>query len=75
MDELKISVHKNYADYAKFIKSAKTVFGDLMEESQNVLFNHKGEVTKPFSLKYLAEEDKRKIIVDKFMFYLWLLIG
>jgi hypothetical protein len=31
-----------------------------MEEAHNMLFSLKGKVTKPFSLKYLAEEDKRK---------------
>jgi DNA-binding Lrp family transcriptional regulator len=60
MDALTISVHKNYADYTKFIKRNKTVFGDLMVEAHNMLIDLKGEVTKPFSLEYLAEEEKRK---------------
>jgi len=60
MDALTISVHKNYADYDKFIKRNKMVFGDLMIEAHNMLIDLKGDITKPFSLKYLAEEEKRK---------------
>ena len=60
MDALTISVHKNYADYDKFIKRNRETFGDLMLEAHNMLIDLKGEVTKPFSLKYLAEEKKRK---------------
>ena len=60
MDASRISVHKNYADYDKFIKRNKTVFGDLMIEAHNMLIDLKGDITKPFSLKYLAEEEKRK---------------
>ena len=60
MDALTISVHKNYADYDKFIKRNKMVFGDLIIEAHNMLIDLKGDITKPFSLKYLAEEEKRK---------------
>jgi DNA-binding Lrp family transcriptional regulator len=60
MDVLTISVHKNYADYAKFIKMNRETFGDLMIETHNMLIDLKGGVTKPFSLKYLAEDETRK---------------
>ena len=60
MDALTISVHKNYADYAKFVKKNKMMFGDLMAEAHNMLIDLKGEVTKPFSLQYLAEEEKKR---------------
>jgi len=70
MDALTISVHKNYADYDKFIKRNKMVFGDIMIEAHNMLSDLKGDITKHFSLKYLAEE--KKIAVNKFVRYLWL---
>jgi DNA-binding Lrp family transcriptional regulator len=60
MDALTISVHKNYADYNTFIKRNRETFGDLIVEAHNMLIDLKGEVTKPFCLKYLAEEEKRK---------------
>ena len=60
MAALTIYVHKNYADYDKFIKRNKMVFGDIMIEAHNMLIDLKGDITKPFSLKYLAEEEKRK---------------
>ena len=58
MDALTISVHKNYADYDKFVKMNRKLWGDLMAETHNLLIDLKGEVTKPFSLKYLAEKQK-----------------
>ena len=58
MDALTISVHKNYADYAKFVKRNKMIFGELMAEAHNMLIDLKGEITKPFSVKYLAENQE-----------------
>ena len=59
MDALTISAHKNYADYDKFVKRNRLLFGDLMEEAHFMLIDLKGEVTKSFSLKYLAERQKK----------------
>lgn len=56
MDAVTVSVHKNYADYAKFVKKNKAMFGDLMAEAHNLLVDLKGEIAKPFALKYLAEK-------------------
>jgi DNA-binding Lrp family transcriptional regulator len=60
MDALTISVHKNYADYDKFVKINKTLFGDLMVEVHTMLIDLSGKITKPFSLDYLAENEKKK---------------
>ena len=45
-------------DYDKFVKRNRKLWGNLMVESHNMLIDLKGEVTKPFSLKYLAEKQK-----------------
>ena len=37
----------------------KTMFGCLIIDEHDMLIDLDEEVTKPFSLKYLAEEEKR----------------
>jgi len=59
MDALTISVHKNYTDYSNFIEKNKETFGDLIAEAHNMLIDFKGHITKPFSLKYLTEEQEK----------------
>jgi DNA-binding Lrp family transcriptional regulator len=59
MDAVAISIHKNYADYDAFIKRNRLMWGDLMTASHNMLIDLKGEITKPLSLKYLAENQKK----------------
>jgi len=58
MDALTKSVHKNYADYSNFIEKNKETFGDLIAEAHTMLIDL-GHITKPFSLKYLTEEQKK----------------
>ena len=59
MDAITISVHRNYAEYDNFVKRNKLLWGDLMEETHHMLIDLKGEVTKPFSLRSLAEKQKK----------------
>ena len=59
MDAVAISIHRNYADYDAFIKRNRLLWGDLMTESHNMLIDLKGEITKPLSLKYLAENPEK----------------
>ncbi|UCC58099.1 MAG: hypothetical protein JSW14_07015 [Candidatus Bathyarchaeum sp.] len=56
MDAVTISLHKNYVEYAKFREKNKEIWGHLFEDMHFMLVDLKGEITKPFSLKYLAEQ-------------------
>lgn len=60
MDAVAISIHKNYADYDAFIKRNRLLWGDLMVKSHQMLVDLKGEISKPLSLKYLADAEKRE---------------
>lgn len=50
-----ISLHKNYADYADFIREVKMEGEGIITDSDSLLISLKGFIAKPFSLKYLAE--------------------
>lgn len=58
MDAVAVSIHKTYADYDDFIKRNRLLWGDLMIKSHHMLVDLKGEITKPLSLKYLADTEK-----------------
>lgn len=50
-----ISLHKNYADYAKFIAENRQHWGEFMEDYDTMLVSLRGLVVKPLSLSYLAK--------------------
>lgn len=50
-----ISLHRNYADYSKFITKYMTEWRDIIESYETVLISIPGTIVKPLSLKYLAE--------------------
>ena len=56
MDAVTISLHKNYLEYSKFLEKNKEIWGHLIQDVHFMLVDLKGEITKPFSLKYLAEQ-------------------
>ena len=60
MDAVAISIHKNYAAYDAFVKRNRLWWGNLMLDSHQMLVDLRGGITKPLSLKYLAESDKTK---------------
>ena len=54
-DALCVSLHKNYSDYAQFIRNHNSELADLITESQSFTADLNPEIiTKPFSLKYLT---------------------
>ncbi len=58
MDAVTISLHKNYVEYTKFLEKNKEIWGHLMHDVHFMLVDLKGDITKPFSLKYLAEQQQ-----------------
>jgi DNA-binding Lrp family transcriptional regulator len=54
-DAVCVSLHKNYSDFAQFIRTHDSELSDLITASQTFTADLKpGEIIKPFSLKYLA---------------------
>jgi DNA-binding Lrp family transcriptional regulator len=54
-DAVCVSLHKNYSDFAQFIREHDSELSDLIVESQTFHADlNPGVVIKPFSLKYLA---------------------
>ena len=58
MDAVTVSVHKNYAEYKSFIMENKK-WGKFVVEAQYILVDLGGDVTKPLSLKDLAEKPEK----------------
>ena len=50
-----MSLHRNYTDYSKFISKLLAEGGDDIEENETYLISLKDYITKPFSLKHIAE--------------------
>ena len=55
MDAITLSVHKNYAEYMNFLIENKK-WRKFVVEAHFILVDLGGDVTKPFSFKYLAEK-------------------
>jgi len=54
-DAVCVSFHKNYSDFAQFMRTHDSELSDLITESQTFNADLKpGVMIKPFSLKYLA---------------------
>ena len=58
MDAVTVSLHKDYAAYKDFLAKNKNKWGTFMAEVHYILVDLKGELTKPFSLRSLAEKRK-----------------
>jgi len=50
-----ISLHKNYAEYSRFVTENMQYWGDELEDYASMLVSLGGLVVKPLSLTYLAE--------------------
>ena len=55
-----ISLHKGYADYAKFTKELESDWGIHMDDWGSMLVDLTGVVLKPLSLKYLGEQQETR---------------
>ncbi|MDH5390117.1 MAG: Lrp/AsnC family transcriptional regulator [Candidatus Bathyarchaeota archaeon] len=53
-----ISLHKSYADYSNFLSENLLELGDAIKEYDSMLIDLNGRIVKPFSLKYLAEQEE-----------------
>ena len=50
-----VSIHRNYADFSKFISNLRAEGNDLINDLDSMLVSLENQVAKPLSLKYLAE--------------------
>jgi len=50
-----ISLHRSYADYAKFVAENRQYWGEFMEDYDTMLVSLRGLVVKPLALSYLAK--------------------
>ena len=53
-----ISLHKNYSDYSNFLAENLREWGDYVEDYDTLLISLQGRIIKPFSLKYLTEQEE-----------------
>ncbi len=51
-----ISLHKNYTEYAKFVREQLTHWEADIQDYDGMLISLKGTIAKPLSLGYLAEQ-------------------
>ncbi len=57
-DAVCVSLHKQYSDFAKFVRAHDAELVDFVAESQTFTADlNPGVIIKPFSLKYLAESE------------------
>lgn len=59
IDSVTISVHKNYAAYKDFLVQNKRTWGKFMSEVHFILVDLNGQINKPLSFEYLAEDHDR----------------
>ena len=50
-----VSIHRNYADFSKFISNLRAEGNNLIKDLDSMLVSLENQVAKPLSLKYLAE--------------------
>jgi DNA-binding Lrp family transcriptional regulator len=56
-DVVCISLHRNYSDYAEFMRESREALGDIVLEAQSFNISLKGvSPVKPLHLKYLSEQ-------------------
>jgi DNA-binding Lrp family transcriptional regulator len=57
-DAVCVSMHKNYSDFAQFVRTHDSELSELITESQTFHADlNPGVIIKPFSLKYLATSE------------------
>lgn len=57
MDAVSISLHKDYAAYKEFVTENKKREKNFVTEAHYMLVDLKGNIIKPLSFKYLAEQE------------------
>ena len=58
MNAVSITLHKSYAEYAKFTHKLESEFEDQLEHYDSMLIDLTAPILKPFSLKYLAKHQE-----------------
>ncbi len=53
-----ISLHRNYTDFSNFLRNLRLEGGDDLQDYDTMLISLKEKAVKPFSLKYLAEQEE-----------------
>jgi hypothetical protein len=53
-----ISLHESYSDFSNFLTNHMIYWGDVVEDHFSILVSLKERIVKPFSLKYLAEQEE-----------------
>lgn len=61
MDAVTLSLHKSYADYKQFFSQNKFQGKGFVSDVHFVLVDIKSGIAKPFSFKYLAENEKEQM--------------
>lgn len=56
---ISISVFKNYAEYSKYVEEVTSKWDEIVEEWSTMLVNLQSPILKPFSLKYLVENQTK----------------
>jgi len=54
-----ISLHESYSDFSNFFTNHMIFWGDTIQDHFSILVSLKERIVKPFSLKYLAEKEKK----------------
>jgi len=54
-DRIGISIHKNYAEYSKFMQESKVYWGDLMSFDSFLISLKSKDVVQPLSLRHFAD--------------------
>ena len=54
-----ISLHKSYSDFSNFVSENSQYLGEEIQEYDSMLISLKGNIPKPLSLRYLAEEEEK----------------
>ncbi len=57
-NRLMISIHKNYTDFSNFLSENLQYWGDIIEHTNTILISLKGTIAKPFSFRYLAQQEE-----------------
>lgn len=55
---LMISLHDSYSDFSNFLTNHMMDWGDVVEDHFSILVSLRERIVKPFSLKYLAEQEE-----------------
>ena len=59
-DRIAISIHKNYAEYSKFMQESKVCWGDFMSFDSFLISLKSKDVVQPLSLRHFADYLKKE---------------